>query len=45
MTAEPVLATSEIQGNSLGGFNKNHQTLVHFAFPRILPPCDNGCRD
>lgn len=33
MTAEPVLATSEIQGNSLGGFNKNHQALVHFAFP------------
>lgn len=36
MTAEPVLATSEIQGNSLGGFNKNHQGLVHFAFPADL---------
>jgi Dyp-type peroxidase family len=36
MTVEPVLATSEIQGNSLGGFNKNHQAFVHFTFPRSL---------
>lgn len=36
MTAEPVLATSDIQGNSLGGFNKNHQALIHFTFPQDL---------
>jgi len=27
-SAEPVLAVDEIQGNSLAGFNKHHQTLL-----------------
>ncbi len=26
--AEPILATHDIQGNILGGFNKDHQTLI-----------------
>jgi Dyp-type peroxidase family len=32
MSVEPVLATNEIQGNSLGGFNKDHQALIPVQF-------------
>jgi Dyp-type peroxidase family len=33
MNPEPVLAIDDIQGNSLGGFNKNHQALIPVQFP------------
>jgi Dyp-type peroxidase family len=32
MSVEPVLAAQEIQGNSLGGFNKDHQALIPAQF-------------
>jgi Dyp-type peroxidase family len=32
MNVEPVLAIQEIQGNSLGGFNKDHQALIPAQF-------------
>jgi Dyp-type peroxidase family len=33
--AEPILATQEIQGNILGGFNKDHQTLLFLKITQV----------
>jgi Dyp-type peroxidase family len=33
--AEPILATQEIQGNILGGFNKDHQMLIFLKITDI----------
>jgi Dyp-type peroxidase family len=33
--AEPILATQEIQGNILGGFNKDHQTLIFLKITQV----------
>ncbi len=32
---EPILATQEIQGNILGGFNKDHQTLLFLKITQV----------
>jgi len=32
MNPEPLLAVGDIQGNSLGGFNKDHQALIPIQF-------------
>jgi Dyp-type peroxidase family len=32
---EPILATQEIQGNILGGFNKDHQTLLFLKITNV----------
>lgn len=32
---EPILATHDIQGNILGGFNKDHQTLIFLSITQI----------
>jgi Dyp-type peroxidase family len=33
--AEPILATQEIQGNILGGFNKDHQMLIFLKITQV----------
>jgi Dyp-type peroxidase family len=37
LTIEPVLEVDEIQGNILGGFNKDHQALLPFRFASDAP--------
>ena len=32
---EPVLDTHDIQGNSLGGFNKDHEMLMFFKITQV----------
>jgi Dyp-type peroxidase family len=34
-SAEPILATQEIQGNILGGFNKDHQMLIFLKITQV----------
>ena len=36
MFEEPVLDTHDIQGNSLGGFNKDHEMLIFFKMTQVV---------